>query len=440
MRRPPHIAGASTPSRRRRRSSRRRRIRRRARPRCSHSPPTSRPRSSARSPARRCGVLVAAAARRAGRRRARVRGACGRRGGERGREPGELHLAGGHACAGDVDRRRSGPLTSSIGCELRVLGRRASLVRVLARRRAVRTVQLATGVRGPGGWRAQVRGACGRRGGKRGHEPGGLRLARRYRRPGDVDHVGAARRSRRTQARRSRSTADEPGVVRVLARRRGVRRVRLAAGVRRPGGRRAQLRGAGNRRGGQRRRVACKPRLARRHRRPGDADHIGAARPSRRARARRSRSRRTRRRSFECSLDGAPFAACEAPQDYVGLAGEHSVEVRAIDEAGNVDTSPASYAWRVDTTGARDGDRRWPRRIPLRARVRRSRSPLTSLARSSARSTRRRSRRAARRRSTSISSTAPTSFEVRAVDDAGNADASPASFAWTGRHGRRRRR
>jgi hypothetical protein len=52
--------------------------------------------------------------------------------------------------------------------------------------------------------------------------------------------------------------------------------------------------------------------------------------------------------SFECSLDGAPFAACTAPQDYAGLLpGSHVFEVRATDPAGNPDASPASHAWTV---------------------------------------------------------------------------------------------
>ncbi|MGH2921545.1 MAG: Ig-like domain-containing protein, partial [Gaiellaceae bacterium] len=55
--------------------------------------------------------------------------------------------------------------------------------------------------------------------------------------------------------------------------------------------------------------------------------------------------------SFECSLDGAPFAACTSAQGYSGLAeGAHSFQVRATDPAGNTDAAPASYFWTVDTT------------------------------------------------------------------------------------------
>jgi large repetitive protein len=52
--------------------------------------------------------------------------------------------------------------------------------------------------------------------------------------------------------------------------------------------------------------------------------------------------------TFECSRDGAPFTACTSPVNYTGLAlGDHELRVRATDPAGNVDPTPASFAWRV---------------------------------------------------------------------------------------------
>jgi hypothetical protein len=56
--------------------------------------------------------------------------------------------------------------------------------------------------------------------------------------------------------------------------------------------------------------------------------------------------------TFQCSLDGAAFAACVSPKPYAGLApGTHTMSVRAVDGIGNVDATPASYTWTVvDTT------------------------------------------------------------------------------------------
>src|SRR5262249_50376402 len=53
--------------------------------------------------------------------------------------------------------------------------------------------------------------------------------------------------------------------------------------------------------------------------------------------------------TFECSLDGASYSACTSPRTYTGLAGgSHIFSVRAIDEAGNADATPAAASWTVD--------------------------------------------------------------------------------------------
>lgn len=53
--------------------------------------------------------------------------------------------------------------------------------------------------------------------------------------------------------------------------------------------------------------------------------------------------------TFQCSLDGSAFASCPATgQSYTRLRnGNHTFAVRATDRAGNVDSLPATFAWRV---------------------------------------------------------------------------------------------
>jgi hypothetical protein len=54
---------------------------------------------------------------------------------------------------------------------------------------------------------------------------------------------------------------------------------------------------------------------------------------------------------FDCSLDNAAFSPCESGASF-GPVGDdtHSFAVRARDRAGNIDSSPAIYPWRVDTS------------------------------------------------------------------------------------------
>ncbi len=53
--------------------------------------------------------------------------------------------------------------------------------------------------------------------------------------------------------------------------------------------------------------------------------------------------------SFEVNLDGGGFVAGSSPTNDSGLSeGAHTFQVRAIDNAGNTDPTPASYTWTVD--------------------------------------------------------------------------------------------
>jgi len=56
---------------------------------------------------------------------------------------------------------------------------------------------------------------------------------------------------------------------------------------------------------------------------------------------------------FECRLDATGFSPCTSPKSYTGLSpGVHTFQVRAIDAAGNVDPTPASYTWTINAAAA----------------------------------------------------------------------------------------
>lgn len=56
--------------------------------------------------------------------------------------------------------------------------------------------------------------------------------------------------------------------------------------------------------------------------------------------------------TFACRLDGGVWTACAAAATFAGLRdGAHRIAVRATDASGNVDATPATWAWTVDTTG-----------------------------------------------------------------------------------------
>ena len=55
--------------------------------------------------------------------------------------------------------------------------------------------------------------------------------------------------------------------------------------------------------------------------------------------------------TFQCAFNNAPFAACTSPDlvDVLG-SGRQKFAVRAVDGAGNIDPTPAGYAWTSDLT------------------------------------------------------------------------------------------
>jgi len=74
--------------------------------------------------------------------------------------------------------------------------------------------------------------------------------------------------------------------------------------------------------------------------------------------------------SFECSLDGRPFAACQPAQTLAGVAnGAHILRVRSRDILGAADLSPAERAFSVDATPPRISRARFSRSGRLQYRL-----------------------------------------------------------------------
>ncbi len=136
--------------------------------------------------------------------------------------------------------------------------------------------------------------------------------------------------------------------------------------------------------------------------------------------------------SFECRVDAGAWGSCSTPETTASLAdGAHTFEVRATDPAGNVDPTPASRAFTVDTVAPDttiDSGPSGPMNDP---------TPTFSFSSNQAGSTFEcRTDDGAWASCTSPHSTAsladgPHTFQVRATDAAGNTDASPAQRAFT---------
>jgi hypothetical protein len=141
--------------------------------------------------------------------------------------------------------------------------------------------------------------------------------------------------------------------------------------------------------------------------------------------------------TFECRLDGSAWSTCESPEAYAGLAdGVHTFSVRATDESGNTDLTPATRSWTVEVppadttapdTSISDGPSGTTQSTSASFGFASSESGSTFECRLDG--------------GTWDSCTSPQTysglsvgshtFRVRATDAAGNTDASPASRTWS---------
>ena len=136
--------------------------------------------------------------------------------------------------------------------------------------------------------------------------------------------------------------------------------------------------------------------------------------------------------SFECRLDAGSWDSCSSPQGYSSLAdGNHAFRVRATDAAGNVDPTPATFSWSVDTVAPETAIDDAPNDPSSDA------SPSFEFSSDESGSTFEcRLDGGAWGACTSpegLSGLADGShtFRVRAIDPAGNVDGTPATYTWT---------
>ena len=140
---------------------------------------------------------------------------------------------------------------------------------------------------------------------------------------------------------------------------------------------------------------------------------------------------------FQCRLDSQSEGAwteCTSPQMYFDLApGRHTFEVRAVDEAGNVDASPSTYSWTIVDTTPPDTTIDSGPLSPTQ-----STSAILTFSSNEAGSTFECSLDGAAfapctspKQYTGLWRSASHELQVRATDRAGHVDATPASYAWT---------
>ncbi len=136
--------------------------------------------------------------------------------------------------------------------------------------------------------------------------------------------------------------------------------------------------------------------------------------------------------SFECQLDGGSFGACTSPKSYTGLGeGSHTFQVRAIDSVSNIDPTPASYTWTIDSTPPDTTLTATPPNPSNNGNASFSfTSPESSVGFQCQLDGAAFAACTSPKSYTALASGSHI-FQVRAVDAAGNVDPIPASYTWT---------
>ena len=138
--------------------------------------------------------------------------------------------------------------------------------------------------------------------------------------------------------------------------------------------------------------------------------------------------------TFECRVDGGSWSPCTSPDTISPAlgAGSHTFDVRATDQAGNTDGTPASYTWTVDLAAPNTTIDSSPNDPSNNT------TPSFTFSSSEGSSTFEcRVDGGSWSPCTSPDTISPAlgagshTFDVRATDQAGNTDGTPASFTWT---------
>ena len=136
--------------------------------------------------------------------------------------------------------------------------------------------------------------------------------------------------------------------------------------------------------------------------------------------------------TFECSLDGAAYAACTSPLTTAMLAeGPHTFSVRAKDTVGNVDATPASITWTIDTTAPDTTISSGPSGVSGSATGQFGFTSPDNTATFECKLDDGAFTACTSPFSTGALSEGQHTFSVRAKDAAGNVDATPATRTWT---------
>lgn len=140
--------------------------------------------------------------------------------------------------------------------------------------------------------------------------------------------------------------------------------------------------------------------------------------------------------SYQAQIDSGGYATVTSPLVLGSLsAGAHTIEIRAVDAAGNVDPTPASYTWTIDTTAPDTLITFGP------TTTTNSTSATFNFSGSDSSGSGVASYEVQLDGGGFAAATSPKSytgladgshtFQVRAIDAAGNVDATPGSYTWT---------